>query len=156
MRIALMLSVLFSSVVLVAFAATAQIDLGGQSTPQELADIKGLAEVRREIIAGPYNIDWREVEVVRIDLDLDGDGRKEAIVRFAGFHVCGASSCWTLVVKWINNKAKVVGVIDDSQLWVLKSSTKGWRDLRGHYHDYKWNGKAYDLFCASDRPCNKG
>ncbi len=106
------------------------------------------------LVAGPYKLDWHEVAVYRFD--LDGDGKKEAILRFNGLFICGASSCWMLVVKWIAGKATIVSLLNDSELWMLKTRSNGWYDLRGHYYDYKWDGHHYESVCRPDGVCEKG
>ena len=99
-------------------------------------------------------IDWSQTEFEWVD--LDGDRVEEAIVTPTASGYCGHVLCPNFIVKWTNGRAKVVDVVRDRILDYLSVKRKGWRDLRGYYFDYHWNGKAYEEFCRPGGRCNNG
>lgn len=134
-----------------ATAAQAQVDRTGQTTARELADLRRLGE---GYIDG-FNfveIDWQKALVYRVD--LDDDGRKEAILRWDISELCGASTCQMIVVKWTTGTAALISAIDDSELVRLKTKTNGWHDLWGHYYTYKWDGRRYQPVCLEGNACD--
>jgi hypothetical protein len=131
----------------------AQIDVDRRSSRQELADLRKLGDQYfADFFIEPYKIDWFETEVVR--LDLDDDGKPEAILRINGDGLCGASTCQMLLVKWAVGKATPISHISDSQLAMLKNKTNGWHDLWGHYYTYKWDGHDYQPYCLANNVCD--
>src|SRR5436305_769943 len=65
--------------------------------------------------------------------DLNGDGRKEAVVYLIGPHTCGSGGCHTVIFS-PQEKGKgyrLVTVIELTRppIVAAKSKTKGWRDL---------------------------
>ena len=134
--------------------ARAQVDDSGQTTKQEMVQIRRLAVSYAKGWVNSSDIDWHNSEVWRID--LDGDGVKEAVFTYVGSTICGASTCRMLIIKWFGRKAQVMALIGDGPLQRLNTKTNGWHDLLGHYHLYKWTGTDYERLCLPDRGCYDG
>lgn len=129
--------------------AAAQFGSTGYTSKRELTQIRQLAYF--------YGESTDEDTNVRVNrFDLDDDGKNEAIVRFENAQKCGASSCTTLVIKWIADDAVVVGAFSEGGVIPLKSKTNGWHDLEGHYYNYKWLGDGYVRICRPDGVCENG
>jgi hypothetical protein len=65
--------------------------------------------------------------------DLNGDGRKEAVVYFIGRYICGSGGCHTAIFSPLEKGKgyRLVTVIELTRppIVAAKSKTKGWRDL---------------------------
>jgi len=144
-------ALLFLIALLSAAQASAQVDRANQTTPRELAQVRRLAESHKLDWVKSSDIDWRNSEVWRVD--LDGDGKAEAIFTYEGTDICGFVACQMLIIKWRGTKAVVVSMLDDGLIERLNTKTNGWYDLQGHYFFYKWNGHDYDQICRRD--CSK-
>jgi hypothetical protein len=144
----------FRSVLLVlllfisATEAYAQVDRANQTTRKEMVQLRRLAESYKLESLEPSDIDWPNSEIWRVD--LNDDGKAEAIFTYEGTNICGAIACMMLVIQWHGTKAEVLSIINDGFLQVLKRKTNGWHDLQGHYYFYKWNGQNYDRICRRD------
>lgn len=64
-------------------------------------------------------------------VDLNGDGKLDAIVFASGNFVCGSGGCVMLIFKNINEEFKLITEMSVSRppLIVLSTLTKGWKDL---------------------------
>jgi len=88
-------------------------------------------------------------------VDLDGDGKNEAIVYLMGDTSCGSGGCNTLVLAREGAAWKVVNNITITRppIRVLSSTSHGWRDisvwvrgggiLPGYEARLSYNGKSY-------------
>jgi hypothetical protein len=63
--------------------------------------------------------------------DLNGDGRKEAIVYLMGPHICGSGGCHTVIFSRQEKGYKEIAFIELTRppIVAAKSKIKGWRDL---------------------------
>lgn len=93
-----------------------------------------LAEDRADYPDTRYALAW---------VDLNGDGRNEAVVRIMGQGVCGSGGCNMYVLSPWGRRWSLVGRMTVTQLpiRVLNSRSRGWRDLGVRQH----------LCCENDR-----
>ncbi len=88
-------------------------------------------------------------------LDLNGDGRKEAIVYLAGKGWCGTSGCNTLILAQERNSWRIVSNISLTRppIYIFDKSSYGWRHLGvwvqgggiqpGYEAEIRFNGKRF-------------
>jgi hypothetical protein len=88
-------------------------------------------------------------------IDLNGDGRPEAIVYLTGKGWCGSGGCTTLILTRTSSSFAVVTKIPITRppLRVLATSSHGWRDIavwvrgggvaKGYEGDLRFDGKTY-------------
>lgn len=87
--------------------------------------------------------------------DLDGDGTPEAVVYMVGGEWCGSGGCDTMILQQQGGTWKTVTDISITQppIRVLRSSSRGWRDLAvsvggggipvGYEAELRFDGKSY-------------
>lgn len=75
-------------------------------------------------------------------VDLNGDGRLEALTVIQDLPFCGASGCTAFVLDLTGTKARSIGDFFGESLKPLASKTNGWQDLSvdGHRATFA-NGK---------------
>jgi hypothetical protein len=89
-------------------------------------------------------------------VDLNGDGRDEAIVHVTGRHWCGTGGCQTYILTPNQNTYRFVARIPATRLpiRVLDSMSHGWRDItvivredaaRMYEGELRFNGQKYPL-----------
>lgn len=88
-------------------------------------------------------------------IDLNEDGKREAIVYVVGSSVCGSGGCSLLVLTPSARGYRLVTTTTVTHLpiYALKARTNGWRDLSvlvagggilpGHYVRLRFNGRKY-------------
>ncbi|MBW4422326.1 MAG: hypothetical protein KME13_24460 [Myxacorys californica WJT36-NPBG1] len=88
-------------------------------------------------------------------IDLDGDGRSEAIAYLTGSSVCGTGGCTMMIFKGTGSgsyKRISRHTLVNNPIVVSNKKTKGWRDLvlfvagggaKPSYHSLKFNGSTY-------------
>jgi hypothetical protein len=88
-------------------------------------------------------------------VDLNGDGRPEAIVYITGSAWCGSGGCLTLILAQAGSSYRVVSRITITRppVCVLPHTSNGWRDIAvrvqggstqpGHEAELRFDGKAY-------------
>jgi hypothetical protein len=87
-------------------------------------------------------------------VDLNGDGKLDAIVFASGYPLCGSGGCVMLIFKGVKVGFQLITEMSVSRppLIVLSTKTKGWNDLvmrvsgggiKPFYSLLKFNGKSY-------------
>ena len=87
-------------------------------------------------------------------IDLNEDGKREAIIYVAGPSVCGSGGCSLLVLTPSARGYRLVTTTTVTHLpaYALNTRTHGWRDLSvfvaggglsGHYASLRFNGRKY-------------
>ncbi|WP_424363476.1 hypothetical protein [Methylocystis parvus] len=99
--------------------------------------------------------DDKQARYVAAFEDLDGDGTPEAIVYMLGGEWCGSGGCDTIILQQKGESWKTVTDISITQppVRVLRSSSKGWRNLAvsvggggipvGYEAELRFDGKSY-------------
>jgi hypothetical protein len=88
-------------------------------------------------------------------VDLNGDGKPEAIVHLIGSSICGTGGCNTLIFQPTSNGYRQVAEITLTRTPIIVSPhrTRGWNDLimyvtgggitRGYYVTLRFDGRTY-------------
>lgn len=88
-------------------------------------------------------------------VDLNGDGRPEALVYLMGQEFCGTGGCNLLVFQPVNDGYRLLAEISlvNNPVIVSRQRTRGWNDLilyvagggitRGHYVRLSFDGRRY-------------
>ncbi|MBI3895052.1 MAG: hypothetical protein HY313_03885 [Acidobacteria bacterium] len=133
----------------------------GQCAWQDANSDSELSESLRKFLMQKYST--AETMLRRADLeiryyaafiDLNDDGKKEAIVHLVGTPMCGSGGCTTLVLKPEGEGFKIVGdiVAASAPIRVLQKSSHGWRSLSAtaggggkpfYEAEFPFDGKAY-------------
>jgi len=98
-----------------------------------------------------------DTRYVAASVDLNGDGRNEAVVRLTGSYVCGSGGCPIYVYTPAGASWRQIGhtTITNAPIRALLSRTNGWRDLtvtvagggigRAYEALLPFNGRTYPL-----------
>lgn len=80
------------------------------------------------------------------EVDLNGDGKNEIFAGPRGSYFCGSGGC-TFYLLTPEGKEITVFTVVDIPVYVLESTTNGWKDIvmysGGGYHVVKFDGKTY-------------
>jgi hypothetical protein len=87
-------------------------------------------------------------------VDLNGDGKPEAIVYLRGPYICGTGGCPALVAQDTPKGYRVVAniILAQTPFIVSEKKTRGWNDIiscdsgggiQPHFVVFKWNGSRY-------------
>jgi hypothetical protein len=88
-------------------------------------------------------------------VDLNGDGKPEAIVHLIGQSICGTGGCDTLIFQHARDGYRLVSTISLTRTPIIVSPrrTRGWNNLvvyvsgggitRGYYVTLRFNGRTY-------------
>lgn len=113
------------------------------------------APALEQAIARELSGDVANVRYLYNSIDLDGDGRNEAIAYLVGSSTCGSGGCTMLIFKATGTGSyKLISrhTIVNNPIVVSDQKTKGWRDLvlyvagggaKPSYHRLKFNGSTY-------------
>lgn len=134
---------------LIAAALLAACATGSPPSPSQAPADDRVGAAVRAALGG----DW-EAHYFDAAVDLDGDGRREAVVMVAGPMVCGTGGCPVYVFKESADGYGLVARISVSQppVRVSARSSNGWRDLvvgvggggiRAGNAELRFDGKTY-------------
>ncbi len=96
-----------------------------------------LKEFLREQVRKKHFPGEDDTRYARAFVDLNGDGKKEAIVFLMGRWWCGSGGCATLVLTPEAATWRVVAMVvtTDTPIRVLTARSKGWRNITVWTHD---------------------
>lgn len=134
------------------YAQQATTDAPQATTPAATTDALPagvLATLRQDV-----GTDLGEIRVFGRNIDLDGDGRNEAVAQLVGPMVCGSGGCNTYVLAQADDAWRIVATIRLSHppIAALPSRSEGWRDLvvavgggggESGFSTLRYNGTAY-------------
>lgn len=86
------------------------------------------AELRRDL-ADAFAMNGRPAQLVIQGVDLDGDGRVDAIVLMDHPYSCGSAGCAVHVFISEGSRLRRVGEFLANEVEPVTTSTEGWRDL---------------------------
>jgi hypothetical protein len=131
-------------------AACVQLDQPGESLKEE-----SLVRFLRDYVTRKHFEDDKETRYSHAFIDLNGDGRQEAIVYLQGRWWCGTGGCPTLVLEPTGDSFRVVASILATRppIRVLTEKSNGWRDISvwvqggspqpGYEAELRFDGKTY-------------
>jgi hypothetical protein len=101
---------------------------------QHVAESRQQERAVRQFLEKVYLEDLRhdpDIEYIDEFIDLNGDGKQEALTYVTGRYICGTSGCSTFILTPVGADYKLVAEISIANfpIRVLNSSSQGWRDL---------------------------
>jgi hypothetical protein len=109
----------------------------------------------QEYISQEHLDDHKTTRYSRAFVDLDGDGKEEAIVYLAGRWWCGSGGCPTLILKPEHSSYRLVTNISITRppIGVLSNTSNGWHNISvwvqgggiqpGYQAELRFDGKSY-------------
>ena len=121
--------------------------MGGGTLPEgqdEAAEYSGLRISLRNYISGRCSQSFPETRYRATLIDLNGDGRREAVVLMNGPDWCGSGGCslWVLTPRGGSWRMVTQATIMNPPIRVLPTSSLGWSELSAMVDDV--NGPHYE------------
>jgi hypothetical protein len=146
----------FGFIVLLAWTSQSEIPAQAQqpSIPSSTAE-DSLKKFLQDYARGKGLHDDKTVRYFRAFLDLNGDGKNEAIVYLEGRWWCGSGGCPTLILSPEASSYRLVAkiIITRPPIRVLTTTSNGWHNLSvrvegggvhpGYEAELSFNGKTY-------------
>ena len=114
--------------------------MGGGTLPHgqdEAAEYAGLRVSLRNYISGRWGPSFPETRYRATLVDLNGDGRREAVVLVNGPGWCGSGGCslWVLTPRGRSWRMVTQATVMNPPIRVLPSRSHGWSELSAMVHD---------------------
>jgi hypothetical protein len=131
--------------VLVAFLTTSLAFPVAEANAQRRSGAHSEASVRAYLRNRLHSarVEYPDTRYVLAWVDLNGDGRNEAVVRILSNGYCGSGGCNLYVLSPWGRRWSLVGRMTATKapIRVLNSRSHGWRDLAVGLHDCCENGR---------------
>lgn len=110
---------------------TGCLHAGVQSAPMELVQEESLRGFLKDFVAKAPSEEHTSTRYVSAFVDLNGDGKKEAVVYLMGSRWCGSGGCPTLILAPEGKSHRLVAKITLTRppIRVFKERSNGWRAL---------------------------